>query len=352
MSELPDLGKIPPGFFNATIYPSLGRANPDVLVGPQSGVDVAIVRVGPGRVMATTCDPVFIVPEYGFERAAWFAVHILASDLATCGLQPSFLCIDLNLPPSITEQELEVLWSGVHKAASGLGMAVISGHTARYEGCNYPMVGGATVIGVGSEASYVTPTMAQAGDLVLCTKGAAIEATGLFGATFPQALAARIGPQLAAQADRLFDQMSVVEDALTAVTVGVREKGVTAMHDATECGVVGGVFELAEASGLGVRLDEDAVILRPEVQAVCALVQIDPLTAISEGTLLLTVRPHRADAVLQALAAKHIAASVIGELLPRGQGLWRVRGGQRAPLIHPQVDPFWEAFGRAMQQGL
>ena len=134
-------------------------------------------------------------------------------------------------------------------------MAVVSGHTGRYEGCEYPMIGGATVIGIGPRDRYVTPDMAVPGDVVILTKGAAIEAAGLFAVTFPERVAQRYGEQAAREAEEIFWQMSVVEDALTAVEAGVREDGVTAMHDATECGVLGGLFEVARASGVGMTID-------------------------------------------------------------------------------------------------
>ena len=77
MSELPEIGKISPEIFNELIYPRLGAKSKSVIVGPQHGVDVGIVEIG-GKAVALTTDPVFIVPEYGWERAAWFAIHILA----------------------------------------------------------------------------------------------------------------------------------------------------------------------------------------------------------------------------------------------------------------------------------
>lgn len=352
MPDLPTIGKISPEVFSALIYPRLGRERPEVLVGPRSGVDVSIVDLGHGKVLAATCDPVFVVPQYGFRRAAWFAVHILASDAAMSGLAPAYMAIDLNLPLSIVEEELTELWDGMHEACDELGIAVISGHTARYQGCDYPMVGGATVFAVGDADRYVTSGTARDGDVLICTKGAAIEATAVFAATFPEALRARIGDELADRADAMFYEMSVVKDAMTAVEYGVRDEGVTSLHDATEGGVVGGIFEIAQASGLGVRLDEAAIPVRPEVAAVCELVDIDPLTSISEGTLLATVRPEHAVGVLGALAGAGIAATAIGEMVPAERGLRRVTAAGERPLEHPQVDPFWAAFGRAMEEGL
>ncbi len=344
-SEMPAMGKISPEVFRDYVYPNLGKNRAEVLVGPQSGVDIAITRVAPGTVMATTTDPVFIVPAYGWERAAWFAVHILASDAATSGIAPSLMTVDLNLPLSITTLDFQQLWSAFAKTCQALNIAVVSGHTARYEGCDYPMVGGATVMSIGPEESYVTTAMAEAGDILLCTKGAAIETTGLMAATFPDYIRQHLGEDILVRADALFSQMTVVDDALTAAAQGVRAQGVTAMHDATECGVVGGVYEIAEASRLGVVLLDDAVTVRPETQAICSLTGIDPLTSISEGTLLLTAKPHAVDKIVRALAARGIDVCVIGEMRPESEGMWRESRGVRSQLAHPRIDPFWAAFG-------
>ncbi len=350
-SELPAVGKISPEIFDEIILPQLGAPSANILVGPQHGVDVGVVDIGGGQVMALTTDPFFIVPQYGWERAAWFAVHILASDAATSGLRPTYMTVDLNLPRSITRDDLEVMWSTVHRECQKIGIAIVTGHTARYDGTDYPMVGGATVIAIGPKDKYVTPKMARVGDSVIITKGAAIEATGLFAATFPQLVAEKYGPEVAARAEDIFWQMSVVEDALTAASVGVRDEGVTAMHDATECGVWGGLYEVARASGVGLRVYKERIIVKDEVRKVCELFAIDPYSSISEGTLVMTCRPHKAEAVLAALVAKDIAASVVGEVLPESAGLVYVEGGSERPLRHPVVDPFWEAFNRAVTGG-
>ncbi len=352
MLELPAIGKVSPDVFASLIYPRLGHPRPEVLVGPRNGVDVSIIDLGGGRVLATTCDPVFVVPQFGFRRAAWFAVHILASDAAMSGLAPAYMAIDLNLPLEIQESELTELWDGIHETCADLGIAIVSGHTARYEGCAYPMVGGAAVMAVGESSSYVASNMARPEDVLICTKGAAIEATALFGVTFPDALRERIGADLAGRAERLFGQMTVVEEARIAAAYGVRDMGVTTLHDATEGGVIGGIFEIAQASGVGVRFDEQAVPIRPEVEAVCRLVGIDPLTAISEGTLLATVRPEHADGVVARLRQAGTVASVIGEIVTAERGMVRLSSRGERALEHPQVDPFWAAFGHALEAGL
>jgi len=347
MSEIPEIGKISPEIFKELIYPRLGARNDSILVGPQNGVDVGIVEIG-DKAVSFTCDPVFIVPEYGWERAAWFAIHILTSDSVTCGLRPQFLAIDLNLPMEMTKAQLETVWDTMHRECAKLGIAVITGHTARYENCHYPMVGGATVTGIGGKDEYVTPRLARAGDKIIVTKGPAIEATGIFAAMFPRLITKEFGSDFNQKAQEVFYKMSVVDDAMTAVSVGVRDNGVTAMHDATECGVWGGLYEIAQAANLGARIEKERIVVEDCVAEVCQYFGIDPYASISEGTLIIACRPHKADDIVAALSHRGINSSIIGELTKPEQGIVLIEGSQEKELKHPVVDPFWQAFYNAL----
>ncbi len=347
MSELPEIGKISPEIFNELIYPRLGAKSKNVIVGPQHGVDVGIVEIG-DKAVALTTDPVFIVPEYGWERAAWFAIHILASDAVTSGLRPKFLSIDLNLPMEMTKEQLEIVWDTMHRECKKMGIAVVCGHTARYENCHYPMVGGATVISVGEMNEYVTPRMARAGDKIIITKGPAIEASGIFATMFPGLLEKEFGRSFSKKAEKIFYKMSVVEDALAAVSVGVRDKGVTAMHDATECGIWGGLYEIAQAADLGVRVEKERIVVEDCVPEICKYFGIDPYASISEGTLIISCREHKAQKIVEALTKKGIVSSIVGELIAPEHGMILVEKGREKKLRHPIVDPFWKAFYNAL----
>ncbi len=348
-NEIPEIGKISPEIFNELIFPRLGAKNEKVLVGPQHGVDVGIAEIG-NKAVSFTCDPVFIVPEYGWERAAWFAVHIIASDAVTCGLKPRFLSIDLNLPMEMTKEQLKIMWDTMHRECERLGISVICGHTARYENCHYPMVGGATIIGVGEKDEYVTPKMAKAGDKIIITKGPAIEAAGIFATMFPWLIEREFGLSFSQRAQQVFYKMSVVEDAMTAVSVGVREDGVIAMHDATECGIWGGLYEVAQAAGLGVRVDKEQIVVDDCVTEICSYFGIDPYASISEGTLIIACREHKAREVVETLGHKGIASSVVGELTEQENGMVLVSEGTERKLEHPIVDPFWKAFYNALEK--
>ena len=147
----------------------------------------------------------------------------------------------------------------------------------------------------------------------------------------------------------IFYKMSVVEDAMTAISVGIRENGVTAMHDATECGVWGGLYEIAQAANLGVRIEKEQIVVEDCIEEICRYFDIDPYASISEGTLIISCREHKAQDVVAALTEKGIKCSVVGELTAPNQGMVLIEGGRETKLEHPIVDPFWKAFYGALE---
>ncbi len=343
MAELPDIGKISAQIFEELIYPRLGGKNKSVLIGPMQGTDCGIVQIG-DRAVALTTDPVFIVPEYGWREAAWFAIHILLSDAVTSGLKPTFLSIDLNLPMEMTKKQLQIVWEVIHQECKKYGVSIVCGHTARYENCHYPMVGGATVMCVGEKNQYVTPTFIKADDKIIITKGPAIEATGILATMFPGLIQKEFGSKFAKRAKEVFWKMSVVEDALTAVGAGVRDNGVTAMHDATECGIWGALHELSDAAGLGIKVEKEKIVMEDCVREICSYFGIDPYASISEGTLIIACKKKKADQIVKALSKKGISSSVVGEFTKPKEGKILLEKGKKRKLKHPIVDPFWRAF--------
>ena len=338
------MGKVSRAFFENVIAHHLGARRKDIAVGPANGVDIGVVRLPDRRALLSTTDPIYIVPQYGWERAAWFAFHILASDLTTSGVAPQYITMDWNLPMDIEDDQIETMLHVIDRESKKYGAAIVTGHTGRYEGCAYPMVGGATFLAIAPKDGWVTANMAKPGNHLLVTKTAALEATAILANTFPDLVERRLGTDTTKRARALFESMSTVDDALAAASVGVRKYGVWAMHDATEGGVRNAVWEMAQASGLGVDVDLTTVHLDPAVAEVSKLFGMDPLDAISEGTLLIAVDSDAAQEVIARLEKEDILAKDIGRFTKKGQAC-RDRG---KPFHPADRDPFWVAFSRAL----
>lgn len=351
------LGKLSPEAFARIVAPHLGAARAEVLSGPRAGHDAALVKVGAGRVMAVTTDPLSVIPALGPARSARLACHLIASDLWTTGIPPAYASVDFNLPPDFSDEAFAEYWEAMSDEWAKLEVAVVTGHTGRYEGCGLSIVGAATLIGVGDEGRYVTPAMASPGDRVILTKGCAIETAAVAASLCPQRLAVALAaaglPEDAlARLRALESRVSVVADCRAAVRAGVRERGVTALHDATEGGVIGGLVELAKACGHDLRIERTRIPLAPEVRVACEVLGVDPYVSLAEGALLVTAKAARAGAVLAALEDDGIPAADIGEVMKGAGRVWLAEpDGNVLTFDEPAPDPYWDAYGRAVREG-
>ncbi|RXK49409.1 AIR synthase family protein [Halorientalis pallida] len=329
-----DLGKIDRDVFRAVIYPALGADRDDVAIGPQHGIDFGVVEVG-GRAVVMAADPVSLLPELGLERAGRFALEIVLTDVAVSGVPPTHLAISLTLPPDWRDADLAAVWDGVAAHAERLGVSIVTGHTARYPGVDSSWVGGATVLGVGDPADVVRPDGARPGDELVLTTGPAAETTGLFATLFPEQLG--LDAETVATARERVDDIAAVADARAAFEAG----DVTAMHDATEGGVAGGLVEMARGAGVRFEIESDRVPVAPGVDTVCDAVDVDPWTVSSAGTLLIAVESGDGAAVAEAVRRRGTRAAVVGSVTD-GAGV-AVDGEALEP---PASDPTWDAFDR------
>jgi len=341
------IGKIDRETFSRYLLKRLGKTDATVLVPPRTGVDAGVVNAGGGRVLVIAEDPIFTMPALPLEMFGRFTVHIGASDVAVMGVKPRYMTYSLLMPPESGVRDLKTIVDSIHETAVSLDIAIVGGHTGFYPGLAAPLVGGITVFAFAKKGAYVTPAGARPGNAVILTKGPAIETAGLLSALREKELRGKYPPALVRRAKRLCYEITVVEDALTAMKAG----GVTAMHDATEGGVIGGLFEMASASGVGLEADERLMIYPDEVRMVCEAFGIDPVCAIAEGSLLLTSEPAAVPKILRRLKAAGIEASVIGRVTAnRRKRLLKRRDGSVMPLAIPAQDPFWPAFFEGLEK--
>ena len=305
---MPSTGKISREFFRSQIAPRLGADRSDVRIGPKHGVDFGVIDVD-GTALALATDPVSILPALGFERAGRFAVRIVLADVAVSGLDPSHLAISFSLPPDMPDDDFATVWGAIHDECADLGVDIVTGHTARYAGCSFPWVGGATALAVGDHDDIIRPDGARPGDDLVLTTGPAVESTALFASLFPGQIDCeqRVLDRVAAR----LDDLDGVRDAL-AVADAVEAGGVTAMHDVTEGGLLGALHEMAAGAGVEFAVDHASVPADSDVESICETLGMDRWRATSSGSLLVAVDPDSTADVVEALRARGTTAAVIG----------------------------------------
>jgi len=330
-------GKIPLKILKEVVFRNLGARREEVVLGPSAGIDAAVVNVG-DKSLITSMDPI----TGALERIGWLAVNINANDVSTFGVEPAFFLSCILLPEKADKKGVEVISFQMNKAAKDLGMAIIGGHCEATPGLTVPIVIGCAM-GTTEKGNYVTAAGARAGEKIIMTKTAGIEGTAILASDRVNKLTKIMDPSTLKKAGEFFKMISVVREASIAFKTG----GVRAMHDPTEGGIVGAIHEMADASGLGVKIIEKKIRVQPETMKICKFYQIDPLQLIASGSLLIAAKHGSADRITRALAMESIPAEIIGEFTPSRQDRTIIRkNGKVESLERPTTDHLWQALAR------
>jgi hydrogenase maturation factor len=337
MPALP-LGKLPPELLAKIIGGDIQDER--VIVGPRIGFDCAVVSAG-DTYLVFKSDPI----TFASDEIGWYAVQVNANDIATTGATPRWFLTTYLLPESKTTPKLvEGISAQVKHACTQIGVTIIGGHTEITYGLDRPIIVG-TMIGEVAPEKLVTPDKLNPGDTLLLTKGVPIEATAILGREFPAELADVLTPAELHTAQHYLHNpgISVLRDAQIAVQHG----RVTAMHDPTEGGLAGGLWELAIAGGHTLVINPSTIPIPPLARKICAHFDLDPLATIASGALLLACHPDDAQDISAALAESGIACAMIGTVERGEPQVWQNADGGRALLPRPEGDEITKVYESA-----
>lgn len=344
-------GKITGGGFEMIILPRCGHQRSEVLNGPAFGVDVSLINLSGGLGLALTSDPLSLIPSLGLQESAWLSVHLMANDMATTGFSPMYAQMVLNLPPYLSESDFTSYWDYIHQYCASIGVAITGGHTGNIEGQNSTIAGGGTMLLTAPVQDILLSSKAVAGNVIILTKEAALSSAAILAMSFPETVKSKLGHEVCQQGYDLFYQTSSLSDGLIAVASPNPCNEVTAMHDVTEGGVLGAIYELAVASGNGVIVDDELLPLGNAQRQICNLFGIDPRYSIGAGSMVIAAKKEYASQIVQRLQESNIKATIVGELTDKDQGYKLVENGIKKDMPYFSKDPYWEAFFNAFKNG-
>jgi hydrogenase expression/formation protein HypE len=324
MQSLP-IGKLRADTLQA-IFDKHPSKDPRVVVGPRVGEDAAVIDMG-DRYLVATSDPItFATAEIG-----WYALHVNANDIAVRGARPRWFLATVLLPAGATsDASLDALFAELHAACDELEVTLVGGHTEITHGLDRPIIAG-TMLGEVEKEKLVTTSGARVGDAIVMTKGVPLEGAAIIAREKEAELRARgVSPAVILRARGFLKSpgLSIRPEAEIACELTT----VHAMHDPTEGGIATALVELADAAGVGLRIDRERIIVLPEGRALCAAFGLDPLGTIASGALLMTLAPADAGLVIHALARESIDCHFIGQVVPREQGVTLVSGSRQEPM--------------------
>jgi hydrogenase expression/formation protein HypE len=309
------------------------KPDPRVVVPPQVGFDAGVHRLG-DKLVAVATDPCIGVPESWF---GFLLVNYAASDVALFGAKPEFCTITLMGPPATAPAEFRQIMRQTCSAADDLGVAIVRGHTATYDGIQ-ELAGVCTVYGIVEPTRLITPANAEPDDLIVCTKPIGLETAINFALTRKELARQIFGYQTTQHLATLVPLQSCVKEALCLAQI----RGVHAMHDATEGGLIAAVNELSEASGLGFEVEFDKVPFAQEAKALqksFGLSDAEAMAMSSTGTILTAIQPKAEEQVAAEMATLGLKSTVIGTLTQNRNRLL-TKKGKKEPFPQATEDPY------------
>ncbi|HOC08971.1 MAG TPA: AIR synthase family protein [Bacillota bacterium] len=320
-------GKLPSDVLEKRILSSFRFKREEVLVRSKVGEDCSVLDFGEYACVVST-DPI----TGASNEIGRLAVHISCNDVAANGVEPFGLLFTILAPEGTTLEVLQDIVRQAAEEAASLKVEIIGGHTEITPAVNRIVVS-TTAIGRAAKDRVVTSSGAKPGDYIILTKWAGLEGTAIIAHDFEKRLRGRMDDALLESAQAMMGHISVVREGMIAGKMGA-----TAMHDVTEGGVLGALWELAEASGVGLRIYQDKIPVRPETRTICEEFGLNPLKLISSGCMLITCRDGQG--MLEALNREGIPASIIGEVVEEGRTL--VSGEREEPIDPPESDELYK----------
>ena len=312
------------------VYSHGGKRNPRLVLGPGIGRDTAVLRLATKHVVLTA-DPVTGTTQHIGEHS----VHINANDIAATGARPVWYVCTVLLPTGTSEKTLDGIMRGIDQASRSLGITVAGGHTEVTRGLDRPLVAGFMIGEI--VGRVLSSANMRVGDWVLMTKTAGIEGTSILASEYSGRLK-KVERKTILKAQSFAKQISIVAEAMSISKI----TGVHALHDPTEGGVLNGLWELAQASGLGIEVWADRIPLATETSRICSELRLDPLKLMSSGCLLATVAGNSVGRVMKALRNQGVKVSEIGRVRPRAKGRFLLKGDKKLDLVAVPQDELYK----------
>jgi hydrogenase expression/formation protein HypE len=278
---------------------SVDRA--DVRIKSGVGEDCSVIDYGDYECVVST-DPITGAD----SNIGKLAVHINCNDIASCGVDPVGILVTILAPENTTLEEIKEVMRQINEETMKLNVEILGGHTEITKAVNKLIVS-CTAIGKGKRGSAVATSGAKLGDDIIVTKSLGLEGTSIVINEYFDYLKDILSEEEVTEAKSYVNNISVVKEGSIAGNFRVNS-----MHDITEGGVLGALWEMAEASSIGFKIYKDKMPLSEVTKKVCSRLQVDPLRFISSGSMLITT--DNGEELVKKLKQNGINASIIGNI--------------------------------------
>ncbi|RBP69990.1 hydrogenase maturation carbamoyl dehydratase HypE [Alkalibaculum bacchi] len=326
-----EIGKLSNEQLDRIIFSKIKYKDERVLVGSGIGEDCSILDFK-DELCVISSDPITATT----SNMGKLAVYISCNDIASKGIKPFGIMVTLLAPPTATLEDIQKIMEDILQVSNELQIELLGGHTEITDAVNR-IVLSVTSLGGGSRDYLIPGEKVQCGDLLVMTKYAGLEGTTILYDDFKNQIEGLTEKDLE-ELQYLSSSLSVIQEGLIGAQIGVKS-----MHDATEGGILGAAWEMAEKSKLGVQIVAQNIPILETTKKITSQFHINPFKLISSGVMLMIVSKEKEEALLKSLQENNINGAVIGEFI-KGESKIITEDGQLLPLDAPETDELYKAY--------
>lgn len=325
------IGKLPEQVLIRSILKQVHHRREEVLVGPAVGQDCTAFCVADDEAIVMSVDPITGTT----KDIGPLAVYITTNDLAAAGAEPIGIMLTILLPERVREIAVKRMMSDIETVCARLNIEVLGGHTEVTNVVNQPLI---SVTGVAKMKKNQVNSLKDVRpnqDLVV-TKWIGLEGTTILAKEKEDLLSSRFAPNLIKTAQDFDQYLSVIPESKVAMA-----HGISAMHDITEGGIFGALWEMASGADLGLEVDLKKIPIRQETVEVCEYFNVNPYQLMSSGSMLIATDDGMG--LVERLAAAGIHGVVIGRTNESNDRIIK-NGEEIRYLDKPQPDELYKVL--------
>ncbi|MCF0187704.1 MAG: hydrogenase maturation factor [Bacteroidaceae bacterium] len=323
-------GKSEPNIFDRAIFKQLHNVRTEVVTGkPKFGSDYSALKLVEGFEIVSATETV----SFKCDNPGLLAAHFAINNVATSGAEPLGVLINITLPEKLREIKLKAIEADVSQLCDSLNMQIMGGHTEVSDAVNRPVIS-VTVLGsVPSDVRLSSEGMKPGDDLVM-TKWMGLCGTALIASGKREELLSRLPEYLIEDAAGFVNSVSVLPEA----EIAAKESATHGMHDVSNGGIFGAVWEFCEAAGCGATIDLKAIPVKQETIEVSEFFGINPYELMGQGSLLIATED--GTGLVEKLNAAGVASAIIGKSNSSNDRIV-VNGDETRFLERPVSDAFY-----------
>lgn len=329
------VGKLDSELLEKIVFDKIQFKRPEVITRPGIGEDCAVVDYGSYECVMST-DPITA----SIKDIGKLSIHISCNDIASNGIQPIGIMLAVLLPEGTTEDEIEEMMRQAGEVSKELGVEIIGGHTEITTAVNQPVIV-STAIGRGEKWASQNAENMQVGDCILMTKTAGIEGTGIIASDFAEELENLLTVEELEYAQKLLEKVSVVKEGVIAGQIGT-----SGMHDITEGGILGAVWEMCKIGKVGAEVWIDKIPVEDVTKKICDRYDVDYLRLISSGCMMIMAAPDKKDEIISKIKDAGIDIVCIGEIKSRESGIKMNVQGEMIEIAPPASDELYKVVSK------